>query len=102
MLESDRAGSSPAFALSWPSVSMPRVPRRYAIHLLLSSGKEEIVHFATLEAFQQWYTSALHGGAPADSFVNVPIGELEGEYLLVRAGSVIGLRVEPLFGTLDD
>lgn len=81
---------------------MSRVPRRYAIHLLLSSGKEEVVHFATLEAFQQWYTSALHSGASPDSFVNVPISELEGEYLLVRAGSVIGLRVEPLFGTLED
>lgn len=81
---------------------MPQVPRRYAIHLLLSSGKEEIVHFATLEAFQSWYTSVLHGSAAADSFVNVPIGQLEGEYLLVRAGSVIGLRVEPLFGMLED
>ncbi len=81
---------------------MPRVPRRYAIHLLLSSGKEEIVNFATLEAFQQWYTSALHSGASADAFVNVPIGDLEGEYLLVRAGSVIGVRVEPIFGTLED
>jgi hypothetical protein len=81
---------------------MSRVPRRYAIHLILSGGHEEIVHFPTLEAFQQWYTSALHGGASAETFINVPIGELEGEYLLVRAGSVIGLRVEPLFGTLDD
>jgi len=81
---------------------MSRIPRRYAIHLLLSSGKEEVVHFPTLEAFQQWYTSALHSDAAPDSFVNVPIGELEGEYLLVRAGSVIGLRVEPLFGTLED
>jgi hypothetical protein len=70
--------------------------------LLLSSGKEEVVHFPSLDAFQQWYTSALHSGATAETFVNVPIGELDGEYLLVRAGSVIGLRVEPLFGTLED
>ncbi|MFN7678893.1 MAG: hypothetical protein ACK5QW_09930 [Cyanobacteriota bacterium] len=81
---------------------MSRVPRRYAIHLLLSSGQEEVVHFPTLEAFQQWYASALHGGASPETFVNVPIGELEGEYLLVRAGSVIGLRVEPLFGMVED
>lgn len=81
---------------------MPRIPRRYAIHLLLSSGKEEVVHFATLEAFQQWYTSALHSGAAADTFVNVPIDELEGEYLLVRVGSVIGLRVEPLFSSVEE
>jgi hypothetical protein len=81
---------------------MTRIPRRYCIHLLLSNGKEELVHFSTLEAFQQWYTSALHSGAASDAFVNVPISDLEGEYLLVRAGSVIGLRVEPLFGSLDD
>jgi hypothetical protein len=81
---------------------MSRVPRRYAIHLLLSSGQEEVVHFPTLEAFQQWYTSALHSGVSPETFVNVPIGELEGEYLLLRVGSVIGLRVEPLFGTLND
>ena len=35
---------------------MPRVPRRYSIHLILSGGQTEVVHFATLEAFQQWYT----------------------------------------------
>ena len=81
---------------------MSRVPRRYAIHLLLSSGHEEVVHFPTLEDFQQWYTSGLHSGASPDTFMNVPIGELEGEYLLVRVGSVIGLRVEPLYGTLND
>lgn len=80
---------------------MSRVPRRYAIHLMLSSGKQEVVHFPTLESFQQWYTSALHSGAEADTFVNVPIGDLEGEYLLLRAGSVIGLRVEPLFGSME-
>lgn len=81
---------------------MSRVPRRYAIHLLLSSGREEVVHFTTLETFQQWYTSALHSGTTSNAFVNVSIGDLEGEYLLVRAGSVIGLRVEPIFGTLEE
>jgi hypothetical protein len=91
-----------AFAFHGVPTVMTRIPRRYCIHLLLSSGKEEVVHFATLEAFQQWYTSALHGGAAPDAFVNVPISDLEGEYLLVRAGSVIGVRVEPLFGSLEE
>jgi len=50
---------------------MTRVPRRYAIHLLLSSGREEVVHFTSLETFQQWYTSALHSGTTSDAFVNV-------------------------------
>jgi hypothetical protein len=59
------------------------------------------VHFATLDAFQQWYTGTLHGAASPEAFVNVPISELEGEYLLVRASAVVGIRVEPLYG-MDD
>jgi hypothetical protein len=81
---------------------MPRTPRRYAIHLLLDGGHREVVNFATLEAFQQWYQGTLHGGSAPEAFINVPIGELEGEYLLVRASSVIGLRVEPQFAMIDD
>jgi hypothetical protein len=80
---------------------MPRVPRRYAIHLSLSGGQNEMVHFSTLEAFQQWYGSVLHAAAAPDAFVNVPIGDLEGEYLLIRANALIGIRVEPLYG-MDD
>ena len=52
---------------------MPRVPRRYSIHLILSGGQTEVVHFATIEAFQQWYQGVLHGAATPDAFVNVPI-----------------------------
>jgi hypothetical protein len=55
-----------------------------------------------MEAFQQWYQGSLHAAGAADAFVNVPIGELEGEYLLVRASSVIGLRVEPQYASLED
>jgi len=32
----------------------------------------------------------------------VPMGDLEGEYLVVRPSAVIGIRVEPLYGSLDD
>jgi hypothetical protein len=80
---------------------MSRVPRRYAIRLLLKGGHHEVVHFQTLEDFQKWYGGVLTTAAP-EAFVNVPISELDGEYLVLRAGSVIGLRVEPLFATLDD
>jgi len=34
--------------------------------------------------------------------VNVPINQLEGEYLLLRAGNIIGLRIEPVFAAQDD
>ena len=81
---------------------MPRIPRRYAIHLILGGGHREVVHFTTLEAFQQWYQGSLHATATPEAFINVPIGELDGEYLLVRANQVIGIRVEPQFGSVDD
>ncbi|MEB3185401.1 MAG: hypothetical protein VKM97_05910 [Cyanobacteriota bacterium] len=79
---------------------MARTPRRYAVHLHLSGGQSESVHFPTLEAFQQWYGGVLTA-ATSDTFVNVPIAELEGEYLVVRPSSVIAIRVEPRYGALD-
>lgn len=80
---------------------MTRQPRRYAIHLLLAGGHRELVHFATLEAFQQWYGTVLNAGPP-EAFINVPINDLEGEYLVLRPSSVIGIRVEPRYTALDD
>jgi len=80
---------------------MARTPRRYAIHLHLSGGQSETVLFPTLEAFQQWYGGVLTASAP-DAFVNVPLSEMEGEYLVLRPSSVIGIRVEPKFNALDE
>jgi len=80
---------------------MSRTPRRYAIHLLLSSGHREVVHFTSLDDFQKWYGGVLSSSEPT-AFVNVPISELEGEYLLLRAGSVLGMRIEPIYGSMDD
>ena len=51
---------------------MVRTPRRYAVHLYLSGGQSELVHFPSLEAFQQWYGSVLTA-SPPDSFVTVPL-----------------------------
>jgi len=80
---------------------MSRIPRRYAVHLHMSGGQTETVHFPTLEAFQQWYGGVLTASAP-EAFVNVPIGDLEGEYLVVRPNGVIGIHVEPKFNALDE
>lgn len=80
---------------------MARTPRRYAIHLHLSGGQSETVSFPTLEAFQQWYGGVLTASAP-DAFVNVPLSEMEGEYLVLRPSSVIAIRVEPKFNALDE
>jgi hypothetical protein len=67
----------------------------------MSGGQIETVNFPTLEAFQQWYGGVLTASAP-DAFVNVPIGDLEGEYLVVRPNGVIGIHVEPKFNALDE
>lgn len=80
---------------------MSRIPRRYAVHLHLIGGQSETVMFATLDAFQQWYGGVLTA-ATSDTFVNVPISELEGEYLVLRPSAVIGIRVEPRFTAMDD
>ena len=80
---------------------MPRKPRRYAVHLHLVGGQTERVHFPKLETFQEWYQGLVNGGQ-AQAFVNVPLGELEGEYLVIRPDAVIGLRVEPQYASIDD
>ncbi|MFM7267087.1 MAG: hypothetical protein ACKOZT_00675 [Cyanobium sp.] len=80
---------------------MPRSLRSFSIHLMLDGGHEQVVEFRSLDDFQAWYGGVL---APADSeaFVSVPLGGLESEYLVVRAGSVVGIRVEPVFGASQD
>ena len=81
---------------------MTRTPRSYAVSLHLVGGQTELVHFPTLEQFQQWYQGLVNAGVNG-GFVNVPLGEeLEGEYLVVRPDAVIGLRVEPQFTSIDD
>ena len=80
---------------------MARTPSRYAIHLFLAGGHTQVGHFPTLDVFQQWYGTVLNAG-PADAFINVPITELPGEYLVLRPSAVQGIRVEPIYGALDD
>jgi hypothetical protein len=77
---------------------MPRIPRRFHIHLMLEGGHEQVVEFRSLEDFQKWYGGVLTTAAP-EAFVNVPLQDLELEYLVLRASSVIAIRVEPIFAT---
>ena len=80
---------------------MPRTPRRYAVHLHLAGGQTERVFFRRLEQFQEWYQGVVHAEVQC-CFVNVPISDLDGEYLVVRPEAVIGVRVEPQFSSVDD
>ncbi|MEA5416695.1 hypothetical protein [Synechococcus sp. BA-132 BA5] len=80
---------------------MARIPRRYAIHLFLTGGHHQEVHFNTLDDFQSWYGGVLNA-ASHEAFVNVPISDLTSEFLVLRAGSVQAIRVEPIYGALED
>ena len=65
---------------------------------MLKGGHEQVVEFRSLEDFQKWYGGVLTTAAP-EAFVNVPLQDLELEYLVLRASSVIAIRVEPIFAT---
>jgi hypothetical protein len=75
---------------------MSRTPSSYRVHLILTGGHRETVPFESLEAFQQWYGGVLTASTP-DTFVNVPIQDLPGEYLVLRPSSVLAIRVEPCY-----
>ena len=61
---------------------MTRTPRRYRISLHLSGGQTEVVHFPTLDTFQDWYQGL--STVAVVRLVNVPLGDFEGEYLVIR------------------
>ena len=79
---------------------MPRTPRR-CVHLHLVGGQTVRVHFPKLEMFQEWYQGVVNAEGQG-GFVNVPISDLDGEYLVVRPEAVIAVRVEPQFSSVDD
>jgi hypothetical protein len=78
---------------------MPRTPNEYAVHLLLESGHREEVRFSTFPEFQKWYTGVLTPKFDSNEFVNVPIKNIQGEYLVVRPSKIVGIRVEPIFSS---
>ncbi|TAE52771.1 MAG: hypothetical protein EAZ76_04760 [Nostocales cyanobacterium] len=78
---------------------MPRTPNEYAVHLLLDSGHREEVRFPTFQEFQKWYTGVLTPKHDSHEFINVPIKNIQGEYLVVRPSKILGIRVEPVFNT---
>ena len=80
---------------------MSRTPRRYAVHLHLVGGQTKRVLFPRLEMFQEWYQGIVIAEGQG-GFVNFPISDLEGEYLVVRPEAVIGVCVGPQFSSVDD
>ena len=76
---------------------MSRKADEYAVHLFLSSGPREEVRFLTIQEFQKWYSNELIPKADSLDFINVPIRNIQGEYMVLRPASVIAIRVEPVF-----
>ncbi|MDQ2100136.1 MAG: hypothetical protein QQW96_21110 [Tychonema bourrellyi B0820] len=78
---------------------MARTPSEYSVHLLLSGGHREEVRFATLQDFQKWYSTVLVPKQESKEFLNVPIKNIQGEYMVIRPTSVEAIRVEPIFNS---
>ncbi|HEY9660643.1 MAG TPA: hypothetical protein V6C65_19480 [Allocoleopsis sp.] len=78
---------------------MPRTPSEFAVHIMMDGGHREEVRFPTIQDFQKWYSGELMPKAASDDFINVPIKNIQGEYMVLRPSKVIALRVEPVFSS---
>ena len=78
---------------------MPRTPDEIAVHIFLTGGQRECVKFPTMTDFQKWYQGVLIPKADLKEFINVPIKQIQGEYMVLRPSSVLAIRVEPIFGS---
>ncbi|MGL4884493.1 MAG: hypothetical protein ACRC8K_26075 [Waterburya sp.] len=76
---------------------MARKPDEYAIHLLISGGHREEVRFNSVQDFQKWYNSELMTKSDSEDFINIPIKNIQGEYMVIRPKNVLAIRVEPVF-----
>jgi hypothetical protein len=76
---------------------MPRKADEYAIHLFLSSGHREEIRFTSIQDFQKWYSSELVPKSESNDFINIPIKNIQGEYMVIRPSCVMAIRVEPIF-----
>lgn len=80
---------------------MPK-PSEYAVFLLINGGHREEVRFPTIQEFQKWYSGELVPKSASQDFINVPIKNIQGEYMVVRPSSILAIRVEPVFTTSID
>jgi hypothetical protein len=78
---------------------MPRTPDEIAVYIFLTGGQRECVKFPTIQDFQKWYQAVLVPKAESKEFVNVPIKNIQGEYMVLRPSSVLAIRVEPIFAS---
>jgi hypothetical protein len=81
---------------------MARKADEYVVHILIDGGHREEVRFTTIQEFQKWYSGELVPKHDSKEFINVPIKNIQGEYMVIRPANVVALRVEPIFfGSVD-
>ncbi|ARI80310.1 hypothetical protein BH695_1029 [Microcystis aeruginosa PCC 7806SL] len=51
----------------------------------------------TIQEFQKWYSNELVPKADSRDFINIPIRNIQGEYMVLRPASIVAIRVEPVF-----
>lgn len=76
---------------------MARTPDEIAVHLIIEGGHRETVRFQTIQDFQKWYQGVLVPKSDLKEFVNVPLKTTQGEYMVIRPSSILGIRVEPVY-----
>lgn len=76
---------------------MPRQADEYAVHFLIEGGHREEVRFADIKEFQKWYSNVFIPKADDSGFINVPIKNLQGEFMVMRPSSICAIRVTPVF-----
>ncbi|NJN72287.1 MAG: hypothetical protein HC799_05445 [Limnothrix sp. RL_2_0] len=76
---------------------MPRQADEYAVHFLIEGGHREEVRFSDIKEFQKWYSNILIPKSDEENFINIPIKNMQGEFMVVRPVSIKAIRVEPVF-----
>lgn len=66
---------------------------------MIEGGHREEIRFSNIQEFQKWYSSELVPKSASKEFINVPIKNVQGEYMVVRPASILAIRVEPLFSS---
>lgn len=82
--------------------TMPRTPDEFAVHLLLEGGHREEIRFKTIQEFQKWYSGELVPKSASSDFINVPIKNIQGEYMVARPSKIMAIRVIPIFNSSID
>jgi hypothetical protein len=77
---------------------MPQ-PSEFAVHIMLDGGHREEVRFPNIQEFQKWYSGEFVPKGTSTEFISVPIKNIQGEYMVIRPSSVVGIRVEPMFSS---